>query len=51
LLVTHAPGSYTAQDSGVSNTGGICLIEVYELPWAAPSGVRQRRAHTMSPNR
>jgi len=32
LLVTLAPGSYTAQLTGVSNTTGVALIEVYEVP-------------------
>ena len=32
LRVTLAPGSYTAQVSGVNNTTGVALIEVYELP-------------------
>ncbi len=32
LLVTLAPGSYTAQVSGVSNTSGFAIIEVYEVP-------------------
>jgi len=32
LLVTLPPGSYTAQVSGVGNTTGIALVEVYELP-------------------
>jgi hypothetical protein len=32
LLVTLNPGSYTAQVSGVGNTTGVALIEVYELP-------------------
>jgi hypothetical protein len=32
LLVTLSPGSYTAQVSGVGNTTGVALIEVYELP-------------------
>ncbi len=32
LLVELAPGSYTAQVSGVNNTIGVGLIEVYELP-------------------
>ncbi len=32
LLVTLPPGSYTAQVSGVSNTIGNALIEVYEVP-------------------
>ena len=32
LLVTLAPGSYTAQVSGVNNTTGVALIEVYEVP-------------------
>lgn len=31
LLVTLAPGSYTAQVSGVSG-GGLALVEVYEVP-------------------
>ncbi len=32
LVVTLAPGSYTALVSGVGNTTGIALVEVYELP-------------------
>jgi hypothetical protein len=32
LLVTLAPGSYTAQLTGVGNTTGVALIEVYEVP-------------------
>jgi sugar lactone lactonase YvrE len=32
LLVTLAPGSYTAQISGVGNTTGVALVEVYEVP-------------------
>jgi len=32
LLVTLAPGSYTAQVSGVGNTTGVALVEVYEVP-------------------
>ena len=32
LLVTLAPGSYTAQLTGVNNTTGVALIEVYEVP-------------------
>jgi hypothetical protein len=32
LLVTLEPGSYTAQVSGVGNTTGIALVEVYEMP-------------------
>jgi hypothetical protein len=32
LLVTLDPGSYTAQVSGVGNTTGVALVEVYELP-------------------
>ncbi|MBI5766347.1 MAG: immunoglobulin domain-containing protein [Verrucomicrobia bacterium] len=32
LLVTLAPGSYTAQVSGVAGTTGIALVEVYEVP-------------------
>jgi hypothetical protein len=31
LLVTLAPGSYTAQVSGVGNTTGVALVEVYEI--------------------
>lgn len=31
LLVTLAPGSYTAQVSGIANTTGIALVEVYAL--------------------
>jgi hypothetical protein len=33
LVVTLPPGSYTAIVSGVSNTTGVALAEVYELPW------------------
>jgi hypothetical protein len=32
LLLTLPPGSYTAQVSGVNNTSGIALVEVYEVP-------------------
>ncbi|MDO8542331.1 MAG: hypothetical protein Q7S40_17975 [Opitutaceae bacterium] len=32
LLVTLAPGSYTAQVSGVNNATGVALVEVYEAP-------------------
>jgi hypothetical protein len=32
LLVTLPPGSYTAQASGVNNTGGLAIVEVYEVP-------------------
>ena len=32
LIVNLAPGSYTAQVSGVSGTTGVALVEIYELP-------------------
>jgi M6 family metalloprotease-like protein len=32
LIVTLAPGSYTAQVSGVGGTTGVALVEVYEVP-------------------
>jgi hypothetical protein len=32
LLVTLAPGAYTVQVTGVNNTGGRAIVEVYELP-------------------
>ncbi len=32
LLTTLSPGSYTAQVSGVNNTTGVGLIEIYEMP-------------------
>ena len=32
LLVTLPPGGYTAQASGVGNTTGVGLIEIYEVP-------------------
>jgi hypothetical protein len=32
LLLNLTPGSYTAQVSGVSGTGGVTLVEVYEVP-------------------
>jgi len=32
LLVNLAPGAYTAQISGVNNTTGVALVEVYEVP-------------------
>jgi hypothetical protein len=32
LLVTLAPGSYTAQLSGVNGATGVALVEVYEVP-------------------
>jgi hypothetical protein len=32
LVVSLPPGGYTAQVSGVGNTTGVALIEVYEVP-------------------
>jgi hypothetical protein len=32
LLVTLQPGNYTAQVSGVGGSGGVVLVEVYEVP-------------------
>jgi hypothetical protein len=32
LLLTLAPGTYTAQVSGVNSTTGVALVEVYEVP-------------------
>ncbi len=32
LIVHLPPGAYTAQVSGVANTTGVALVEVYELP-------------------
>jgi hypothetical protein len=32
LALTLAPGSYTAQVSGVNNTGGLAIVEIYEVP-------------------
>ncbi len=32
LLVTLEPGAYTAQVSGVGNTAGVALVEIYEVP-------------------
>lgn len=32
LLVTLQPGSYTAQVSGVGNTTGVALVEIYDAP-------------------
>jgi hypothetical protein len=32
MLVTLSPGIYTAQVSGVGNTTGVALLEVYEVP-------------------
>jgi outer membrane protein assembly factor BamB len=32
LVLSLAPGSYTAQISGVGGTTGVALIEIYELP-------------------
>ena len=32
MIVTLAPGAYTAQVSGVGGTTGLALVEVYELP-------------------
>jgi hypothetical protein len=32
LLVTLQPGVYSAQVSGVGNTTGVALVEVYEVP-------------------
>jgi hypothetical protein len=32
LGISLAPGSYTAQVSGVGGTTGVTLVEVYEVP-------------------
>ena len=32
LLLTLAPGNYTALLSGTGDTSGIALLEVYEVP-------------------
>ena len=32
LLVTLKPGMYTVEVSGVGNTTGVGMVEVYELP-------------------
>lgn len=32
FLITLSPGTYTAQVSGVNDTTGVCLVEVYEIP-------------------
>ena len=32
LLRTLDPGSYTAEVQGVANTGGVAIVEVYEVP-------------------
>jgi hypothetical protein len=32
LLATLQPGSYTAQVSGVNNTTGVALVEIYDIP-------------------
>lgn len=37
LLITLAPGSYTAIEKGKNNTTGIGVIEVYDLDSAAPA--------------
>jgi sugar lactone lactonase YvrE len=37
LLVSLAPGSYTAQVSGLNNTTGNALIEVYQVPTPTPT--------------
>jgi hypothetical protein len=36
LLLSLAPGSYTAEVSGLNNTTGIALVEVYEVPTGTP---------------
>jgi hypothetical protein len=37
LLLNLAPGSYTAQVSGLNNTTGTALAEVYEVPTPTPT--------------
>jgi Tol biopolymer transport system component len=36
LLVTLAPGSYTAQVSGVGGTSGVALVELYDMDALSP---------------
>jgi hypothetical protein len=37
LLLSLAPGAYTAQVSGLNNTTGTALVEVYEVPTPTPT--------------
>jgi hypothetical protein len=32
LLVTLAPGAYSARVSGIGSSAGTAIVEVYELP-------------------
>jgi hypothetical protein len=32
LIVTLAPGAYTAQVSGTGTASGTALVEIYEIP-------------------
>lgn len=36
ILVTLAPGNYTAVVSGSNNTSGVALVEVYGVPFTSP---------------
>ena len=42
VLTDFAPGSYTIQVSGVNNTSGVALVEVYDLTPAGPASVTLR---------
>jgi L-cystine uptake protein TcyP (sodium:dicarboxylate symporter family) len=32
MIVSLAPGNYSAQVTGANDTSGIAIIEIYELP-------------------
>ena len=49
LLVRLSPGSYTAQASGVSNTTGVALIEVYDVPNPPVTSFVLRPMETIAP--
>ena len=35
LLITLNPSLYTVQVAGVGDTTGVCLVEVYEVPYSS----------------
>ncbi len=46
LIADFAPGSYTIQVSGVNNTSGVALVEVYDITPTGPATVTLRATKT-----
>ena len=50
MVVTLAPGAYTVQVAGAGNTGGVALVEIYEVPGSARPAKKFHPGHYMMLN-